>query len=157
MLNKKMRRLMAMSLAAVSLCTTTVPAMAAEIEPRTSKDTPWNFYVPNGTVWMSLSECKPKDDRTKVYVYWATSGGISYLNTKVYGTASDGSHPVESGGAPGVSHTYLLPGLGKYSLTNMVKENGYNYAVVKVQGIGAASSISGKWSPDSVGTYTIIN
>lgn len=157
MVNKTVKKICAVCLTTAMLLSSVIPVAAAEIEPRISKNSSWSFYVPNATVWTALTEQKPKDNATKVYVYWATSGGISYLNAKIYGADKDGRNQKECGGSNGGPHPYRLPGLGKYSLTNYVREHGYDFAVVKVQGIGAASNISGQWSPDSVVTYTVIN
>lgn len=60
MFKNKIKKGIAMGLATVALCTSTVPAMAAEIEPRTSEDAAWQFEISDATTWHSLGQARKK-------------------------------------------------------------------------------------------------
>lgn len=158
MFKNKIKKGIAMGLATVALCTSTVPAMAAEIEPRTSEDAVWQFEISDATTWHSLGQARKKADYTKVYVSWSTGGAVGSMQSRVFGSEYIGSTKYDCGTrTAGTYHTYYIPGLGKYSLTNYVKENKFDYAEVRVCGTGKTGYVSGAWSPDSVGSYTVIS
>lgn len=147
--------LMAICLVMVTLCIGVVPVAAAEIEPRTSKDENWQFNITNATTWHSLGVARAKENSTSIYVNWETGGAVGSMQGRAFGVNADGSNVLDCGTlVPGDYHTYYIPKLGKYSLINYVYENHLPRAQVKVCGTGKTGYVSGKWSPDSVGSYT---
>ena len=46
---------------------------------------------------------------------------------------------------------------GKYAVTNGVYERGYRYASLGVKSQSGNGTAKGVWSPDCVGSYTILN
>lgn len=151
----RVKKLLALGMTAVTLCLSTVPAMAAEIETRSSADTTWQFDISDATTWHSLGVAREKANTTKVYVNWETGGAVGSMIGRVFGVG-DTTRDCGTSQA-GAYHTYYIPKLGKYSLTNYVYENGFRKAQVKVCGTGKTGYVSGKWSPDSVGSYTVIS
>lgn len=79
------------------------------------------------------------------------------MQGRVFGSEYSGSTKYDCGtDTVGKFHTYYIPGLGRYSLTNYVKEKEFDYAEVRVCGTGKTGYVSGDWSPDSVGLYTVL-
>lgn len=82
------------------------------------------------------------------YHYINSTSGI-YLG--VISRASDGTNCTQNGRA-------IVP-LGEYFIANYVKENGKNYCklYITAANAGTSGSARGKWSPDSVGNYPVVN
>lgn len=87
-----------------------------------------------------------KDDDS--YHYINNTSGF-YLG--VVSKASDDSNCTRNGRA--------VVTVGEYFITNYVKENGKNYCRLYITAAysGTSGYVTGEWSPDSVGSYPIVN
>ena len=92
------------------------------------------------------TDTRRKDDYS--YHYINNTSGI-YLG--VVPKASDGTNCTQNGRA-------VVPS-GEFFIANYVKENGKNYCKLYITAAnqGTYGYASGKWSPDSVGSYPVVN
>ena len=134
-----------------------VSAAADNVQPRTSVDQEWSFYISDTTTWQNAGSERPKENDTSIYFYWRDGTYSGSLALRVLGTSASGGSAVDCGtSTPGVAHTYTVPRKGQYSIVNYVYENGYRYARIQCRGKGAKGDTFGAWSPDSVGSYTVL-
>lgn len=159
MSKKLLKRMATAGLAAALTVGAALPVSAAaeNIQPRTSEDEGWGFYISDSSTWHSIGSPRGKDNKSSVYLYWQSGSYVGSLSARVYGVSDSGSLVDCGTRQAGTTHTYYIPGKGQYSIINYVYENGYRSATMKLKGNGAIGSVSGVWSPDSVGSYTPIS
>lgn len=89
---------------------------------------------------------RKKEDKSFHYI-----NNTSSLYLGVISKSSDGDNCTQGGRA-------VVP-IGEYFIANYVKENGKNYCRLFITAAypGTSGYASGAWSPDSVGSYPVVN
>lgn len=117
-----------------------------------NSDSPWSYTLSVQDSSYHFVQQRKKEDDTYVYVRWSDkTGTLKALNLKVYGDGVDCGTQNK-----GVSHTYYISHTGRYSLVNYVFENGCSMCKVGFKSNDGYGVAQGVWSPDSIGTYTVI-
>ena len=123
-----------------------------------TRDVDWSFALSvNNSNIQKLTKREKLDD-SKIYVYWISSygGDLSKISVSPYGAHYMDGGSYAAGTRSGGEITYVMNSPKKYSLTNYVYELEYEYATVGMKGILGSGTAVGKWSPDSSGTYTVL-
>lgn len=125
-----------------------------------TSDTEW--YADNAAVGdgvLHKTEARIKYNSTKVYVYWnRRDTTIKKITLAPYGYNSElGLYCNATDYSTASNRVYTVSNLGKYSLTNYIYELGYTYAKLYFDAASGSGYIHGYWSPDSAGTYNILN
>jgi hypothetical protein len=129
---------------ALLMCTTmvsTIPAYA-----NNSSDTTLPTEYISSTTYVS-TEYRAKTDDSYHYIFNQTSIEVRAISYSQNGTnCTKGSYAA-------------IPSNSKRFITNYVYENGYSNCRLSIRSniSGASAILSGKWSPDSVGSYTVAN
>ncbi len=120
-------------------------------------DTPWRFYISTTDTSYRNGEIREKEDYSSVYLYWMESDGVHTLNVMVYGSKAESNSGMIPCGNRSDAQVYTISSLGQYSIYNSVKEKGNSYAQLRYKSQSGNGNVSGKWSPDSTGSYTVLN
>ncbi len=129
-----------------SMVITGAASFTSVVSAANTSNKPYAFSNGNST---GQSEWCAKENTTKVYVYPQSGPKIRYT---VYGRKDS------SGGGVPCSNQVAIPLGVQGSITNQVRENGYNMAKLKFERITYAQvDTKGVWSPDSTRNYTIYN
>lgn len=114
----------------------------------------YNIYAADSTYHMAAP--RQKQDTSPMYVYWSSTGGSSKLYIQTYGGTGKTISDMKVCNAG--NNIRIMRGTGKYSVRNLVRETyGVNsYGTFGVRGYEGSGTVSGWWSVDSSGRYTII-
>ena len=143
---KKRKWLASVLLTMVATMSLSIPAFAGEPETRTAEDsTIPSTYV--GYISGFNTDIREKDNYS--YHYIRNDSGFSLcVLSKSY---SDRVNRTQNGRA-------IVPS-GEYFIANYVKESGKNECFLNITSAysGLSGFASGAWSPDSVGSYPVVN
>lgn len=129
-----------------SMVITGAASFTSVVSAANTADTTYAFSNTNTT---GQSAWRTKENTTKVYVYPKSGPKIRYT---VYGRKDS------SGNATPCSNQVAIPLGVQGSITNTVREKGYNQAQLRFERISYAQvDTKGVWSPDSTRNYTIYN
>lgn len=133
-----------------------------------SSDEAWSFSLSvNSSVFRHMTG-REKENSTKIYIYWSATYGGDLSQIKVYACGASGPNgtPVNASRSdPSANPIYgFMYGAGQYSLTNYVYEinnsTAYKgtmpYARPGLKSNAGSGAAQGWWSPDSIGSYTVI-
>lgn len=105
--------------------------------------------------------CRQKFDASSVYV---SNTSYYYAKADVYGaivTVNNGVKSVSEnkyvGGSTFSATNVTIPANRKGLIRQNVHENGYSYVHIYFKTYSGTNGGSGKWSPDSYGTYDLLN
>lgn len=120
-------------------------------------DTIWSFNLNVSTTKFQYLS-REKQNNSKIYINWQSSygGNLSKICVTPKGSDKKDSTPKNAGTVHGGSRQYIMNGSGKYSLTNGVYEMGYKFARPGMRAQAGKGTAKGCWSPDSAGTYTVL-
>ena len=141
---RKIKRLLALGAAALMLVSSmSVPVFADNPNIR---DEPWGFTIGPGSVY-HITGAREKRDASSTYVHYETgtkpSLGVDVLN---------------EAGKSQCKKTGTIKLGQKGLMYQFVYENGFEKCKLKLfTNNNADGGANGKWSPDSIGTYTVIN
>lgn len=107
--------------------------------------------IPHTFIGYSYSSGLNTDVRAKEDKTWNYVNNTSGFNLWVETHATDGSNQTKGGHA-------IVP-TGQYFITNYVKETHHDYCYLNITTANQGTSgwLSGAWSPDSVGSYPVVN
>ncbi|WP_100066076.1 DUF2712 domain-containing protein [Miniphocaeibacter massiliensis] len=139
------RKLIALSLSMVTVLTMGTTSLAknnsdSNLPGQIIRDLPTAFVTMKGT---AQTKTRAKEDKSGHYIN-NTSGMV----LRVSSHASSGQNTTGGGDSTKVS-------TGKWRISNYVKERGYSKCYLKINtyNFGVRGMLSGKWSPDSAGSY----
>lgn len=141
---KKIKKLLALGAAALML--TSAFALPTSADETNHHDTKWGFTIGPGSVY-HITEAREKVDASSTYVYYRT-GSKSSLGVDVLNNA--GKSQCKKTGTIKLGQKGLM--------YQFVYENGEKYCKLKLMSPNNTDGgANGDWSPDSIGTYTVIN
>lgn len=147
----KCKRILALALCLVTL----VSVMSVTAFAANTSDTKFTNFKLNSNEWFYLITPREKTNDSKVYLYY-TTGTYNAVRAKVYGkttySSTTNNNCTYYDGSV-VSYVTCVKGT-KYSIGNLVYERDYPWATLGFWS-QYTDTISGVWSPDSAGTYTI--
>ncbi len=122
-------------------------------------DTDWSFNITTTNNSYSLSDIRPKDDDSSFYVQFISTNGPTSFYLQTYGGLENNKSSMEPHNYGGIK---FIPKTGRYSVRNMVYEDLHDYgeniyACFGVKASSISGYIGGVWSPDSVGSYTVLS
>lgn len=143
---RKIKRLVGVILAMAMIMSFSIPVFASEPETRSSVDS----TIPRTFIGYSSgldTGTRYKEDYS--YIYISNTAGF---NLKVVAKATVNNSNQTRG-------KYAIVPIGEYFITNSVRENGYDrcFLNIKTATVGTSGYVTGKWSPDSVGSYPVVN
>lgn len=145
---RKTKWLMGSLLSLVLVVALEVPAFAKEPETRTIEDSTFpTRFIGYSTSSGYNTILRGKDDKSYHYIM-NTSGFNLWVISKA---GRDKSNQTIGGHA-------IVPN-GEWFIANLIKERGYStcYLNITTATSGTSGYLSGKWSPDSVGNYPVVN
>lgn len=127
--------------------------LQTRVKAANTSDSGWYFTLSMQDASYKYVGQRAKENDSYVYLKWSEkTGTLSALNARVLGDGTDCGTST-----PGVSHTYYVWALGQYSLVNYVNENKRTMCNLGLRANDGYGDAMGLWSPDSAGTYTIID
>ena len=146
MLKKMVKKLIGGTMLAVMAIT----SLAVPVNAANTSDTAFNFDF-SGWWYTSNTEGREKHNDSSVYVNCTQcpAGGF-----QVY---VDGSNSRSGGWTDRTIRTAFIKQKGEYLIRNYVYENDERYARLGACKWGANVNAKGWWSPDSVGSYYVLN
>ena len=126
--------------------------LQTRVKAANTSDSAWKFTLSVQDASYKYVGQRAKENDSYVYLKWSEkTGTLSALNARVLGDGADCGTPVV-----GVEHTYYVWALGQYSIVNYVNENKRTKCNLGLRSNAGYGDAIGLWSPDSVGTYTVI-
>ena len=120
-------------------------------------DKTWSFALSLTNTVRQFVQKEAKDNDSYIYVKWSSTNGgnLSKISVAPYGYR--GTSRFFAGTRAEQDREYIVPHTGAYFLTNYVNECGGDAAVVSFRGYVGYGNAVGKWSPDSIGSYTVLS
>ena len=146
-------------LLAVILAVAAIISVMAVTAFANSSDTTFTRFTLNSREWYYLLEAREKEDSSPLYLNFE-NGSVSNVRVRAYG------RPVHDyTGTNNVNLTFYDSALcsyvtcvrgTKYAISSLIYERGYPWATLGFWSTTNGAWLTGKWSPDSVGTgYTV--
>lgn len=102
-----------------------------------------------------IEQVGDKDNDTPLYINIENKYVAQAYRVRALGCIFNGEQRVNLTYSNGELCDSVLCSVGTdYSVHSLIYERGYGYATLELMACGPTCNTSGKWSPDSVGTYT---
>lgn len=119
-------------------------------------DAYWGYTISASSATYHLAAPRQKQDSSPMYVYWASTSGPTKMYIQTYGGKGQSISDMHvCNTSYGVK---IMRGTGRYSVSSLVYETyGLNsYGSFGVRGYEGSGTVSGQWSVDSSGRYTLL-
>lgn len=118
-------------------------------------DTDWEFAFNSSDKKQLHPAPRDKYTNSNIYFNWGSvvHGTITAMEVSPYGY--DGSQYVQAGTSTGGRKRYVADTTGKYEIKNFVKRT-CNQATIGMRAYKGSGVAKGKWSPDCLGSYMVL-
>lgn len=120
------------------------------------EDSKWEFAFNSSDKKQRHPDPRDKYTSSNIYFNWGSvvNGTITSMEVSPYGYI--GTQYVQAGTETGGRMRYVASTTGKYEIKNFVKKIGCNKATIGMRAYKGSGVAKGKWSPDCLGSYTVL-
>jgi len=145
-------------LLAVVLAVAAIISVMAVTAFANNQDAEFTRFTLNSREWYYLLDAREKEDSSPVYLNLENSS-VSSVRVRAYGRPVHdyvGGNSVNLTFYDGAVRSYVTCVRGtKYSISSLIYERGYPWATLGFWSTTNGAWVTGEWSADSVGSYTV--